>query len=379
MALTVITEAVKKQEKAILQTYTYLHSIPEWGYEEVKTSAYVEKTLQEHGINTKRITETGLIAEINSGLPGPCIGVRADMDALPFTNEKGENYYCHACGHDGHTTMGLWTLLMLKELGLVKKGKIRGIFQPAEEKLTGAKSMLKAGAAKGLDEFYGVHIRPIQEIPYGKAAPALWHGASIMAEIVISGQTAHGARPHLGANAIDASALVILAINSIWLNPSDTWSVKVTRIHSGGAIINVIPDKAVLSLDLRAATNTLMQELTTKLENACKNAAAAAGCSAKLSLGVTVPAAEYDQSCIDVLAAAIVKVLGQENYVPPLVTPGSDDFHEYKVADPKLKTAFLALGSDAVPGLHNPTMHFNTNALFNGVAILTEALASRVE
>lgn len=375
--MTVIMEAVKKQEKAILQTYDYLHSIPEWGYEEVKTSAYVEKTLQEHGINVKRVTETGLVAEIDSGVPGPCIGLRADMDALPFTNEQGETYYCHACGHDSHMTMGIWTLLQLKELGLVKKGKIRGIFQPAEERLTGAKSMIKAGAAKGMDEFYGVHIRPIQEIPYGKAAPALWHGASVMAEIVVHGQTAHGARPHLGANAIDAAALVIAAVNSIWLNPSDTWSAKVTRIHSGGSMVNIIPNKAVLSLDVRAARNDLMKEMVAKLEMACQ-AATAVGCSAELKLGDAVPAAEYDQSCIDALGAAISHVLGQENCVPPLVTPGSDDFHEYKVADPALKTAFLALGSDAAPGLHNPAMHFKTEAMFTGVAILTEALASRV-
>lgn len=377
--MTIIMDAVKKHEQAIMQTYDYLHNIPEWGYEEFKTSAHIEAALKSQGINVKKVTETGLVAEIDSGVPGPCIGLRADMDALPFTNEQGETYYCHACGHDSHMTMGIWTLLLLKELGLVKKGKVRGIFQPAEEKLTGAKSMIAAGAAKGLDEFYGVHIRPIQEIPYGKAAPALWHGASIMAEVVIHGQTSHGARPHLGANAIDASALVILAINSIWLNPSDPWSAKVTRIHSGGSIVNVIPNKAVLSLDLRAATNDLMKELVTKLKMACQNAAAAAGCSAEVNLGDAVPAADYDPHCVDALAAAITKVIGKENCVPSLVTPGSDDFHEYKIADPSLKTAFLALGADAAPGLHNPGMHFNTKAMFTGIAILLEALASRVQ
>lgn len=370
---------VKNHEQDILRTYQELHEIPEWGFEEFKTSAYIEKMLTEHGIPVKKVTETGLVAEIDSGRPGLCVGLRADIDALPFTDENGKTYYCHACGHDSHIAMGIWTLLALKELGLVKSGKVRGIFQPAEEKLTGAKAMIKAGAAKGLDEYYGVHIRPIQEIPFGKASPALWHGASTMAEVVVTGQTAHGARPHLGANAIDGAALVILALNSIWMNPADAWSAKVTRIHSGGAIVNVIPDKAVLSLDIRAAGNPLMKELIAKIETACQGAAAIAGCKAELRLGDSVPAAEYDPDCIDVLAAAITDVLGRENCVSALVTPGSDDFHEYKVADPGLKTAFLALGSDAAPGLHNPQMKFNTAALVPGVEILGTALAGRVK
>jgi len=275
--------------------------------------------------------------------------------------------------------MAMWTLIALKELKLVKHGKVRGIFQPAEEKLTGALSMIKAGAAKGLDELYGVHIRPIQELRSGQAAPALWHGGSTMAEVVVHGHPAHGARPHLGANAIDGAALVILAINSIWLNPAEPWSAKVTRMHSGGAIVNLIPDKAVLSLDIRAASNALMEELLNKIKIAITGAASAAGCTAELIIGDSVPAADYDQSAIDALAVAIATVLGKENLLKPIITPGSDDFHQYKVADPKLRTAFLALGSDAKPGLHDPHMSFNTEVIIPGTNILVEALASRVK
>ncbi|MDD4320950.1 MAG: amidohydrolase [Acidaminococcaceae bacterium] len=374
-----IAEFMNEHKNEILQTYADLHKIPEWGFEEFKTSAYLQEKLKAHGITVTKCTETGFIAEVEGKETGPCIGLRADIDALPFTNDKGETCYIHACGHDSHATMAMWTLIALKELKLVKHGKVRGIFQPAEEKLTGALSMIKAGAAKGLDELYGVHIRPIQELRSGQAAPALWHGGSTMAEVVVHGHPAHGARPHLGANAIDGAALVILAINSIWLNPAEPWSAKVTRMHSGGAIVNLIPDKAVLSLDIRAASNALMEELLNKIKIAITGAASAAGCTAELIIGDSVPAADYDQSAIDALAVAIATVLGKENLLKPIITPGSDDFHQYKVADSKLRTAFLALGSDAKPGLHDPHMSFNTEVIIPGTNILVEALASRVK
>lgn len=372
-------EFINEHKNEILQTYADLHKIPEWGFEEFKTSAYLQNKLKSHGITVTKFTETGFVAEVEGTETGLCIGLRADIDALPFTNEKGETFYVHACGHDSHSTMVMWTLIALKELNLVKHGKVRGIFQPAEEKLTGAISMIKAGAAKDLDELYGVHIRPIQELKSGQAAPALWHGGSTMAEVVVHGHTAHGARPHLGANAIDGAALVILAINSIWINPAEPWSAKVTRMHSGGAIINLIPDKAVLSLDIRAASNVLMEELLNKIKTAISGAASAAGCTAELIIGDSVPAADYDQSAIDVLADAITTVLGSNNLVKPIITPGSDDFHQYKVADPKLKTAFLALGADAQPGLHDPHMCFNTEVIIPGIKILVEALVSRIK
>ena len=373
-----LKEYIKNHTAEIMQTWNDLHAIPEWGFKEFKTSAYLQKQLEAHGIKCQQMTETGFIAELDSGKPGLTVGVRADIDALPYKNEAGETYYCHACGHDSHATMALWTMFAMKDLGLVKTGKLRGVFQPAEE-IFGAPSMISAGAGKGLDEFYGVHIRPIQEIRYGKASPALVHGSYAIAEVTIQGTTAHGARPHLGYNAINAAAMIVMSVNSIWLNPAESWSVKVTRIHSGGDVVNIVPDKATLSLDLRAATNPLMDELRTKLQMAVENAAAAAGCTAQLNIGECVPGAEYSPECVEHLKEAIKDVLGEENVGAPIITPGGDDFHCYHMADKNLKTAFLALGADATPGLHNPQMTFNHDAMLSGVEILTTALAGRVK
>lgn len=373
-----IHEAVEKHRDEILKTYEDLHAIPEWGYEEVQTSAYIKQKLEDKGLRVERMTETGLVTQLNGQEAGLNVGLRADIDALPFQDKEGGTCYMHACGHDGHTTMGIWTLLLLQELQLVKKGSVRGIFQPAEEKLTGARSMIKAGAAQELDEFYGVHIRPIQELKVGTAAPALWHGGSTMAEVTFKGQPAHGARPHLGKNALDAAALAIMGINAVWVNPAEQWSAKATRLHCGGAQANFIPDGAELSLDIRAATNPLMDELVKKVQDACAGAALMTSCEAKFVTRAAVPAAEYDEEAIRTLGEAIKETVGEENYVPPIITPGSDDFHDYKKANPHLKTAFLALGAGATPGLHAPDMRFEIATLVTGVEILVRALAKRV-
>lgn len=373
-----VARAVEAYRAEILKTFHDLHGLPEWGLEEHKTAAYLKARLAEAGIAVRELTETGFTAEVAGAEPGPSVGLRADMDALPFKNEAGETYYLHACGHDAHSTMGLWTLKILKELGLVKRGRVRVIFQPAEERLVGAKNMVAAGAGQGLDELYGVHIRPIQEARLGQAAPALWHGGSTVAEVTIKGRAAHGARPHLGVNAIDGAALAILGINSLWANPAQQWSAKVTKIAGGGVASNIIPDKVVFTLDLRAETNALMEEITAKLKAACAGGAAAVGGTAEFNVLGSVPAAEYDQEAIANLARAIEAVLGPEGLLEPIHSPGSDDFHEFKMADRSLKTAFLALGADATPGLHDPHMRFATEALLTGTKILALALAHRV-
>ena len=375
---TKIVQAVEAHREAILASFSDLHAIPEWGFNEFKTAAYLQQRLEKAGINIKKYTETGFTADIVGSEDGPTVGLRGDIDALPYKNEAGETYYVHACGHDSHATMVLWTTLLLKELGLVKKGTFRAIFQPAEECLTGAREMIAAGAAASLDELYGVHIRPIQEARVGQASPALWHSASTVAEVTIHGQAAHGARPHLGTNAIDGAALAILGLNSIWVNPAQQWSVKVTKIIGGGTASNIIPDQATFTLDMRAASNALMDELVRKVTAACEHGAAAVGGYAEVNIIGGVPAAEYDEEAVSYLRTAIEEIIGSKGLLPPIYTPGGEDFHQFKQADPKLKTAYMALGSDCTPGLHDPKMTFDREAILIGVKILTLAMAKRL-
>ena len=204
-----------------------LHQIPELAMQEVKTSAYVAKTLEDLGIPvTRNVGGTGVVGYIRGEEPGPVLMLRADMDALPFTID-GKECAIHACGHDSHTAMLLAAASRL--VGTIKKGAVKLVFQPAEENITGATAMIKDGVLDDVDYALGAHIRPIQDVPAGQICAGVMHSASLTTFVEIEGRSAHAARPHLGINAIDVGTAVVQAVQAIWLNPAGVWSMKCTQ------------------------------------------------------------------------------------------------------------------------------------------------------
>ncbi|HHI5804269.1 TPA: amidohydrolase [Clostridioides difficile] len=187
------------------KVYDYLHTIPEKGFEEYKTSEFVLKELEKMGFENinKGIAGTGIIVTIDSKKEGPVFAIRADMDALEFIID-GEKKMIHACGHDGHTSMLLTAAKLIKERNLVKRGKLKILFQPGEEKLYGALRVIDSGLLDDVEEMVGMHLRPGQDCRLGKEIPAMYHCASCIMEFTIKGTTCHGSKPHLGVNAVDA-------------------------------------------------------------------------------------------------------------------------------------------------------------------------------
>lgn len=372
-----VLEAVERHRDDIMRTLNDLNATPEPGFKEYRTSSYLKDALRRAGIKVIELTETGFAAEVSGERPGPVIGLRADIDALPFKNERGEMYYVHACGHSANSTMVLWATIILNELNLVKRGKLRAIFQPAEETLQGAEAIARTGIVADMTELYGVHLRPIHEARLGQATPALRHAGASSIEVTISGRTAHAARPHLAVNPIVGAALAVLSVNSIWLDPTQHWSVVPTMI-SGGVTHNVIPESVSLVFNLRFATNKLMDELESKLRQACEHAVASIGGSVKFKHLGSVPAAEYDSDAVGNLAEAIKAVLGPQGLISEIYTPGSEDFHIYRKYNQQIKTAYLGVGADLTPGLHDPTMTYNKEAVVIGTKILALAAMRRL-
>lgn len=356
--------------------YDLLHTMPEEGMKELKTSEYLAQQLELLGYQvTRNIGVTGVVGTYNTGVAGPTVGVRADMDALKHLID-GQIKLIHSCGHDAHSAMVLVAASRL--INNLKRGTLKIIFQPAEETLLGAQAMIKDGLLADIDIMLGLHLRPIQDASMGQASPGVYHAASAILDVVIHGLTAHGARPHLGVNVIDAAALAILAVNSIRTNPVIACSAKVTAINAGGAASNAIPNKATLVLDVRAQTNAAMQDLQTKILTAITNAVQTLGATAQISVRGEVPAAELDDLLTDELASVIAEVLGAENLIPRLQNPGGEDFHYFAVKKPALKAAYFGLGCDLKPGLHDPNMSFNKDALENGVKILTSMVLKKL-
>ncbi|HED2950388.1 TPA: amidohydrolase, partial [Klebsiella variicola subsp. variicola] len=245
-----------------LEHFNYLHQIPELGFEEYKTSAYIGDALAAAGFRVHRNVggTTGIVAEIDSGEPGPVVALRADMDALGHIID-GRLEARHTCGHDGHSSVVLTAAEEILAEGLVKRGKLKVLFQPAEELGTGAIALTEAGVLDDVEMLFGFHLRPLEECPMGQAVPAMYYSASATVMVDFHGKAAHAARPHLGINALDAASHAVQAVNGIHLAPSLTWSAKATRFLCDAGVTNSVPAKAHVCWDLRCEENDGMATL----------------------------------------------------------------------------------------------------------------------
>ncbi|MGW6382826.1 M20 peptidase aminoacylase family protein [Peribacillus butanolivorans] len=367
-----ITQSIEKLRPRIIEIFDHLHSHPETSWNEVNTTAFISNVLKENLCSVKKFKDcTGVIGEIGNG--SFTVGLRSDIDAL-WQEVHGSFQANHSCGHDGHMTLALGVFLVLKEMNFQPKGKLKFIFQPAEEKGTGALKMIDEKVVDDVDFLYGVHLRPAEEVKGGQAAPAIVHGAAQFIKGEIVGTDAHGARPHQGQNAIEIGASFVTLLNNIHLNPSIPFSAKMTQFFAGGESSNIIPGKATFSLDLRAQDNEVMKDLTKRVEKVAEALAVANGVEINLESGANVAAAIVNNQAQEIMAEAIANTLGKENLVAPVITTGGEDFHFYTLKKPEIKATMLGLGCDLTPGLHHPNMTFNKEALLSGIEILTKAI-----
>ncbi|HJH10714.1 MAG TPA: M20 peptidase aminoacylase family protein [Metalysinibacillus jejuensis] len=370
-------EPLTELRPKIMKIFEHLHANPEVSFEEYNTTVYIERVLQEAGYTPHRFKNcTGLYVDVGSG--APFIGLRADMDAL-WQEVDGVFKANHSCGHDGHMTMALGSLLLLKELPQNWQGTIRVIFQPAEEKGLGALAVLKEGVIDDLSYLFGVHVRPVEELSDGTYCGALYHGASVTIEGNIVGEDAHAARPHLGQNAIEVGAAIIEDLRSTYTNPMVPTSVKMTRFQAGGTAANIIPGRAEFTLDVRAQENSVMKELKSNIQRVMDSEELLYHVKINTHIASDIVAAEVNPIAMHLMEQAIIDSVGEANLRPPVHTPGGEDFHHYAVQRPALKTTMLGLGCGLEPGLHHPHMKFNQARLITGIEILTRVLLKALQ
>ncbi|MDU2065107.1 MAG: amidohydrolase [Sporomusaceae bacterium] len=358
----------------VIKLYDSLHTMPELGFQEYKTAAFLADKLKQAGfVVTEGVNHTtGLVGEYDSGVPGPTLALRADMDAL---GHKINGVLCaiHSCGHDAHCAMVLAAAQELIQTNSIQQGKLKILFQPAEELGTGALAMIEGGAIDDVDMILGLHLRQIEDLTIKQSVPALYHAASERLEAIFHGVPAHGSRPHLGVNALDAAAAAIMAVNAIHMNPVESYSIKATRLNCDSGVTNAIPSEATVTWDVRSERNGTMQALLEKAKQAIHAAAATVGATASVTNYNGIPAAEYTDDMVALLAEAITAVYGPSGLHEPLKTTGGEDFHFYIKKKPSLKAGYFALGCDLTPGIHHPDMTFKKEALPTGQAILVYA------
>lgn len=366
---------MQANEDYVDYVFKYLHENPEPNLEEYETSRFLADELIKIGYNVeKEVGITGVIGTLDSGKSGPTLGIRADMDALPF-DINGEKKYIHACGHDAHCAIVLSAAKIIAKEG-ISKGKLKIIFQPAEETLQGAKLMIKSNRLNDLEELIGIHLRPAFETKLGEANSAVYHAAAHRIKAVIKGKPAHSARPNLGINTIEAATLAVIAVNTIKIDPMVPHSAKATTINSMGSAHNIIPDKTQVVFDLRAQKNETMGDLIEKVKTAISNSVKSINAEVEIEDISDGPAAEYDEEMIKLAESAINEVLGKVNN--PIISPGSEDFHFFTKSY-SLKSVYIGIGANLSPGLHHPEMSFDLNALKYGQNILKNMILKRLK
>ena len=344
----------------------HLHANPELGYDCHETAAYVVERLKEFGIDEIEtgIGQSGVVAVIQGTGNGPVIGLRADMDALPIEEVRDLPYKStrlgkmHACGHDVHTTVGLGAAMVLAKLAEQNRfaGTTRFLFQPAEETVQGAKWMIADDVLADVAAIFGVHVFPT--IVAGKVG--LRRGALTAAaddlEIVIIGESGHGARPHEAIDAIWVASQVMTTLQqsiSRRLNPLHPAVVTIGKI-SGGKAANVIADRVIMQGTVRSLQPDTYEKLPTWIEEIVAGVCAMHGAKYELNYQRRVASVINTDHLVQIVANAAQSALG-ESRIEWLAEPsmGSEDFALYTERVPG--TMFrLGVGFE---GRHNHPLH----------------------
>ncbi len=347
-----------------------IHAHPELLFDVDRTAAFVADKLREFGVDevVTGIAKTGVVAVIKGkkNTSNKVIGLRADMDALPITEDTGLAYQStneglmHACGHDGHTAMLLGAGQYLAEQRQFD-GTVVLIFQPAEEGGGGGQVMVQEGMMDrfGIQEVYGLHNMPGMPIGHFATTPGPLLAAADFVSISIEGQGGHAARPH---GCIDPAIVVMQLMQSIQtivsrnLNPIDSLVISVTQIHMGDAD-NVIPQTAVMSGTVRTLSEEARNLAEARLQSICEHIGQAHGAKVELdyrrSYPVTVNHAEQTQFAVDV-ATELVGANAVDGARVPLM--GAEDFSFMLQARPG---SFVFIGQGESAGLHHPKYDFN--------------------
>ena len=365
-----------------------IHSQPELGFKEFKTSAFIVDKLQSFGMEVHQgLGGTGVVGVLKNG-SGPTIGIRADIDALPIKEQndiehKSTHENCmHACGHDGHTSVLLGTA---KHLSQHKdfNGTIYFIFQPAEEVLGGAKAMIDDGLFDKfpMDAVYGLHNWP--GLPVGEIAV---NNGPMMAsfdtfEITLTGKGTHAAMPHLGADPIAAGAALITNIQSIVsrrISPLKSGVISVTQMNSGDTT-NVIPDYAILKGTVRSFDMDVRQSMQDMLTEMVTTLPPLYGVTGEMDYHIRYPVTTNDSQAYLEIKEAATKVLGADK-VNTDVEPSmaSEDF---SFMSQVVKGAYFWLGVDGnspSKPLHNAAYDFNDDAIETGIKVWVSLVESQL-
>ena len=363
------------------------HRHPELGFQETRTSRIVADKLTDLGLEVQRgVAKTGVVGLLEGKKPGPTLLLRFDMDALPIQEETGLEFsslnpgVMHACGHDGHTTMGLTLAKILSQYQSEMAGTLKFVFQPAEEGLGGAFAMIADGVLENPrpDAAFAMHLW--NAAPFGKVRATVGPSmsSSSVFEITVQGKGGHGAAPHMAKDPILASAHIVTALQSIVsrnVDPQESVVVSIGQF-TAGTTFNVIPDKVLLKGTVRSYKTDLHRQAYRRILSMARQMATAFDCEAAMETIVMVAAVNNAPEPTAVVRQAAIKVVGEEN-MDERRTMASEDMG-YILEEIPGCYFFIGTGNENSYPHHHPKFDFDERAMITGVNIMAEAVASYV-
>ncbi len=380
---------IKARAEALLpewvQIRRHLHAHPELSFEEYETAAFVAAQLDKLHIPYEQVCGTGIVALIEGRNPGSkCIALRADMDALPITEENETTYrsqnegVMHACGHDVHTTCLLGAAHILQELKEEFEGTLKLIFQPGEEKSPGgANLMVQAGVLENPKPtaIVGLHVYP--QLPAGMAG---FRGGQYMASadeiyITIKGKGGHAALPQQTVDPIAVAAMVITGLQQVVSRKSNPLTPTVLTFGkiAGGSATNIIPDRVELMGTLRSFDETWRQEALEHVRRITENTCAAFGAEAIIDIPEGYPSLFNDPETTAFAQTAAADYLGAEQVEELGLRMGAEDFSFYTQ---HTKGCFFRIGTsrnneDFTLPVHNSRFDIDETALKTGAGLMS--------
>jgi amidohydrolase len=391
-----------KIEVDVIKWRHHLHQNPELSNREFETAKYIEKYLRGLGLEvTTGIAYTGVVAVLDSGKPGPTVALRADMDGLPVPEEndlpfkstvKGmlegnEVPVMHACGHDTHMAMLMGAAKILTEMKDELRGKVKFIFQPAEEgapagEKGGAEMMVQEGVLKNpdVDVIFGLHISSNTDV--GKVRYK--HGGIMAAvdpfKIIVKGKQAHGAYPWKSVDPITTSAQIIMALQTIVSREikviDDAAVVTIGSIH-GGNRSNIIPNEVVLVGTIRTLNEAAREHMYEAIPRKAKGIADSMRAEVEviLPLDYSYPITFNDHALMDQVLPTLVRTAGKENVIDSKAVTGAEDFSFFQQEVPGVYLWVggkpLDVSEEDSPAHHTPEFFVDDSGMKLGVKLLT--------
>lgn len=365
-----------------------LHQHPELAFEEVRTAGIVAEELNRLGLEVQTgVGRTGVVGVLEGAQDGPTVLYRADMDALPIEEENQVEYAStvpgkmHACGHDGHTAIGLGVARLLSEQRDRLAGRVKFVFQPAEEIVEGARAMIADGVLHDPrpDVSLGLHLwntMPVGVV--GISEGPIMAGSSTF-EMQINGRGGHAAMPQAAIDPVVCAAHIILALQTIVArnaNPLESAVMSVTMMKGSDAD-NIIPERAMLGGTFRTYSMEMRDLVEARLRQISESVAAALGCSVDISVKHgTIPTVN-DAAVTARMVNLFAPIVGRDNLITEARTMGSEDMAYFMDDIPGL---YCFVGSaNSARGLdfahHHPRFDFDEDVLTLGVGLMTTAIA----